>query len=97
MKNLIKLLLVVSTGSLAALPPEYQNENDLDIMVEFTVEHSKVISSLKKIDFETKIIYFADDCKAVFGRKHTKKPDGWVGPADPLEFKKSNCEIDYPE
>ena len=97
MKNLIKLLLIVSTTSLAALPPEYQNEKDLNVMVNFVKDHPKIISTLKKIDFKSKVIYFADDCRAVFGRKHKPKPKGWVGPADPLEFKKSNCEIDYPE
>jgi len=97
MKNLFKLLLFVSTSSLAALPPQYQNEKDLNVMVNFIKEHPKVISSLRKIDFRAKIIYFDDACEAIFGRKHKPKPEGWVGPADPLEFKKSNCEIDYPE
>ena len=52
---------------------------------------------LKKIDFEYKIVYFENDCSAVFARKYKQKPKGWVGPADPLEFKKSNCEIEYPQ
>lgn len=98
MKKLTKVFgFLLSTQVIAALPPEYQNENDLNVMVEFSIKHTKVISNLKKIDLEAKTIYFATDCLAVFGRKHTKKPEGWVGPADPLEFKKSNCEIDYPE
>ena len=97
MKDLIILLLIVTTSSLAALPPKYQNEKDLNVMVKFIKEHPKVISTLKQLDFKSKVIYFSDDCSAVFGRKHKSKPKDWVGPADPLEYKKSNCEIDYPE
>ncbi len=89
--------MLLTSQSFAALPPEYQNEKDLKVMIDFTLKHSKVISNLKKIDLESKTIFFDADCYAVFGRKHSKKPEGWVGPADPLEFKKSNCEIDYPE
>ena len=97
MKKFILILIVISTYSLAALPPQYQNEKDLNVMIGFIKKHPKVISALKKIDFNAKIVYFDDECEAVFSRKHKPKPEGWVGPADPLEFKKSNCEIDYPE
>ena len=90
MKKVIITLVLLSSQSFAALPPKYQNEKDLEVMVDFTLNHSKVISNLKKIDLEAKTIYFDTECYAVFGRKHSKKPEGWVGPADPLEFKKSN-------
>ena len=91
------LILFVSIQCLAALPPKYQNDKDLNVMVTFVKEHSKIISTLKKIDFNAKKVYFGNDCVAVFERKYRKKAKGWVGPADPLEYKKSNCEIDYPE
>jgi hypothetical protein len=95
-KNIL-LLIVLSYAQLAyaALPPQYQNTKDLDVMVEFIKEHPRVSSTLKSIDFANYIIYFDNDCKAVFGRKSTVKPLGWAGPADPLEFKSSNCDVDY--
>ncbi|MEN8218607.1 MAG: hypothetical protein ABFS56_20010 [Pseudomonadota bacterium] len=93
-KNLL-LLIVLSYAQLAyaVLPPQYQNTNDLDVMVEFIEKHPQVSSTLRSIDFADYIIYFGNDCKAVFGRKSTVKPQGWVGPAAPLEFLNSNCDI----
>lgn len=95
----IKLLVLflVSNSSIAALPPEYQNEKDLKVIISFIKSHPAVISTLKSIDFSKKIVYFEKDCHAIFVRKHVSKAQGWVGPADPLEYKNSNCQIDYSE
>ncbi|WP_028862569.1 hypothetical protein [Psychromonas aquimarina] len=96
MKRISVLLFVFlwSTNSPAALPPKYQNANDLDVIVGFIKKHEKVITTLKSIDFEKFTVYFAEDCKAVFARKEIYRPSGWVGPADPLEFKFSTCDLD---
>lgn len=96
MKILLKIIVlsIITNISLAALPPEYQNEKDLKVMINFIQEHENVISTLKSVDFSAKVIHFGDGCTAKFGRRHSAKPKRWVGPADPLEFKKSNCEID---
>ncbi|WP_198263815.1 hypothetical protein [sulfur-oxidizing endosymbiont of Gigantopelta aegis] len=78
----------------AALPPRYQNANDLDVMVSFINTHPAVASSLDFIDFRNKTVIYNVDCKAVFGRKVSFKLPGWVGPAEPLEFKHSSCDVD---
>jgi hypothetical protein len=78
----------------AALPPQYQNHKDLDVMVEFVHSHPVVASGLRTIDLYGYAVYFGDGCKAEFGRKTSLKLPGWVGPADPLEFKSSNCPVE---
>jgi hypothetical protein len=88
------VLLLVLTQAYAALPPQYQNAKDLDVMIEFVKQHPSVISSLKQIDLRQSTVYFGEDCEAVFGRKLVIRMPGWVGPAAPLEFKRSNCELD---
>lgn len=87
-------LLLLATTSEAALPPQYQNAKDLDVMVTFVHQRPRVMSSLRSIDFQSYTIHFGKDCQAVFGRASTPKPPGWAGPADPLEFKSSTCPVD---
>ncbi len=77
----------------AALPPKYQNEKDLRVMVAFAQEHPRIMQSLQSIDLQHFLIRFGDGCQVEFGRAYTPKPRGWVGPADPLEYKRSNCPI----
>ena len=95
MKKIIASLLFIlfPQCSIAALPPKYQNEKDLDVMIRFVKEHQQVMSTLKSIDFKKFMVYFGDDCKASFRRERTPKPEGWVGPADPLVFKSSTCSL----
>jgi hypothetical protein len=95
MKKIIflSIFLLIAQYAIAALPPRYQNIKDLSVMVDYIKEHPEIASSLKSIDFSEYAIYFGNDCKAVFGRKSTIKPPGWVGPADLLEFKESNCSV----
>lgn len=92
MRILSLCLLLVSQITYAALPPRYQNAKDLDVMVGFVKEHPLILSSLKSIDFEYHTIHYGNGCTAIFGREQIQKPQGWVGPADPLEFKKSTCK-----
>lgn len=92
--SLSLVLLFLSQTAYAALPPRYQNMRDLDLMVNFISEHKLILSTLKSIDFENYTIHYKNGCRAIFGRKETPKPPGWVGPADPLEFKRSTCSID---
>lgn len=92
-KIAVVLLLLTAQTALAALPPRYQNVKDLDVMVEFIKRNETVASTLSLIDVDSYTVYFGEDCQAVFGREARPKPPGWVGPADPLVFKRSNCEI----
>ena len=87
-------LLSYVLPSSAALPPEVQSRKDLDVMMHFVHQHPEVSSTLKSINVLNYTIDFGVDCKAEFGRKFVFKLPGWVGPADPLEFKSSNCPID---
>ena len=98
MKTMIATLSVFlyASTALAMLPPKYQNADDLSVMTGFVKKHDRVMETLKSIDFANYAVYFGDDCKAVFGRKAVPKPQGWVGPADRLEFKSSNCDLKLP-
>ena len=88
------LTMVVVEPAQSALPPQYQNIKDLDVMVHFVKAHAMVAESLRRIDLDGHVILFGNDCKAQFGRKHVERPAGWAGPAEPLEFVKSNCPVD---
>lgn len=92
-KIAVILLFVATQTAMAALPPRYQNMKDLDVMVEFIKRNETVASTLSLIDVGSYTVYFGEDCQAIFGREARPKPPGWVGPADPLVFKRSNCEI----
>ena len=78
----------------AALPPQYQNMKDLDVIVEYIRAHPEAAAGLRSIDLGALTVYYGHNCKAVFGRKAIAKPPGWVGPADPLELKSSGCSDD---
>lgn len=93
MKKIIFVLIILlfAQYAIAALPPRYQNIKDLDVMVEYIKENPEMASTLKAIDFSEYTIFYGNGCKAVFGRESTVKPSGWVGPAAPLEFKRSTC------
>lgn len=88
------LMFSCAQFALAALPPRYQNIDDLNVIIEYIQEHPRIASTLESINLTEFTVYFNNGCKAVFGRKWTLKPPGWVGPADPLEFKKSDCPVD---
>jgi len=78
----------------AALPPQVQNEKDLAVMVEYAKSHPKVMATLRTIDLGAKVIHFGAGCKVIFHRKESLKPKMMVGPAEPLEFKRSTCLVD---
>ena len=75
----------------AALPPKFQNEKDLDVMLSYVKSHPDVLSSLQAIDLGILTIYYGDGCSAEFTRKIVDRPAGWVGPAEPLVLKKNFC------
>ncbi|MCP3672029.1 MAG: hypothetical protein GY814_16665 [Gammaproteobacteria bacterium] len=89
------VLLLTAQMTFAALAPKYQNMKDLDVIVEFIKKHEKILSTLETIDFENYTIHYRNGCKAIFGRKDFARLNGWVGPADPLEFMRSTCSVDY--
>lgn len=80
----------------AALPPHYQNQRDLDVMVNYIKSNRLVAIQLKQIDFTKKIVFYGD-CKAYFSRKVINRAPGWVGPAAPLAFSHKKCNIDENE
>jgi hypothetical protein len=93
-KTTIIILLLTSQFSFAALPPQNQNWKDLNVMITFIKEHEKIMATLELIDLENYVVHFSGNCKAIFARKITPKPSGWVGPADPLVFRNSNCSLE---
>jgi hypothetical protein len=88
---LLSIILLFAQSAMAALPPRYQNIKDLDVMVEYIKGHPEIAATLKAVDFSEHTIFYGNGCKAVFDRKSAVKPSGWVGPAAPLEFKRSTC------
>jgi hypothetical protein len=89
------LSIVLGSGVLfAALPPQYQNMKDLNVMMDFVKSHPKVAATIREISVVDRTIYFGAGCKAVFVRKAAANPSGWVGPAEPLVFKRSTCALD---
>ncbi|MEJ2611671.1 MAG: hypothetical protein P8179_16730 [Candidatus Thiodiazotropha sp.] len=96
MKRIV-FLIILSTLieiSEAALPPDYRNELDLDVMVQYIKDHPVVAEGLKWISLKNHTIYFNDCCKVIFGRQETNLPDDYVGPVPPLEFKNTTCPVD---
>jgi hypothetical protein len=78
----------------AALPPQHQHMQDLDAIVAYIREHPEVAAGLRAIDLDTLKVYYGRNCKAVFARRASPKPPGWVGPAEPLELESSGCAED---
>jgi hypothetical protein len=94
-KTILFSLVLTGVGmASAALPPQYQNLKDLDVMVEYIREHPEVAAGLRSIDLGALTVHYGHRCQAVFGRQALPKPPGWVGPADPLELKRSGCSDD---
>ena len=89
------LVLLAATPALAALPPQYQNRRDLEVMLDFIRAHPRVESDLNAIDLDDYTVRFGRDCIARFVREASPKPPGWVGPADPLVFDSATCPVDY--
>lgn len=90
----LSIILLFAQPAIAVLPPQYQNMNDLNAMVNFIKGHPQVAATLRSIDLDGYTVHFGDGCKAEFERKTSQNPPDWVGPANPLEFKKSNCSVD---
>ena len=94
MKKIVLSLIMGSAVLMAALPPQHQNMKDLDTLVTFVKEHPKVAATIREIDVVNKVIRFGAGCKAIFRRKASTKPSGMVGPAEPLELKRTTCPLD---
>jgi hypothetical protein len=95
MKKLLTAALGITLAACAsaALPPQYQNAKDLDVMIAFAKQHQRVISTLKSIDLQTNSVSFGEDCVARFTRTQSQFQPGLVGPAAPLVFSSSNCPL----
>ena len=94
MKKIVSSLMLGSAMLMAALPPQHQNIKDLDTLVAFVKEHPKVAATIREIDVVNRTIRFGAGCKAIFVRKASMKPSGMVGPAEPLELKRTTCPLD---
>ena len=87
--SLVMLLSVSATQ--AALPPDFQNEKDLADVVSYIKSDHEVLSNLRVIDIAEMTVYYGDSCRVQFARKVVEREAGWVGPAEPLEFKSKEC------
>ncbi|MEY3372101.1 MAG: hypothetical protein RLZZ537_569 [Pseudomonadota bacterium] len=95
MKKTAALLLILTLPAQAALPPQYQNRRDLEVMLAFIQQHPRVEAGLNVIDLDAYTVLYERECIASFIRDVQPKPPGWVGPMDPLIFKESTCAVDY--
>lgn len=68
-------LFVTAINAHGALSHAALKLRDLDTMLEFIRQHSKVADSLELIDVVSYTIVFSDGCKAYFIRKKTKYLD----------------------
>lgn len=93
---LVVAFIVAAFGGLAnaALPPDVQTAKDLDVLVAFVKKYPVVAIRLKSIDMQTYSVRFDADCKAEFVRRVIERPLGYVGPAEPLVFSRSNCKLE---
>ena len=88
-------IAIVPIAASAALPPVYQNESDLNVMVEFARSHPLVLESLRAIDLERRLVLYRDTCMARFERPRRATP--MPGPAPALRYVGSNCPIQAAE
>lgn len=92
------ILLLYCQQINAALAPAVQDNKDMKTMKQFVKAHAIIETSLKSIDLQTYTIYFADDCEVKFTRvkNHTDEEEarGWIGPAGPLVFDSSTCDLE---
>jgi hypothetical protein len=95
MKKYTVLLFALALPVQAALPPQYQNRRDLEVMLAFIQQHPRVEAGLNSIDLDTFTVRYERECIATFIRDVQPKPQGWVGPMDPIIFKGSSCALDY--
>lgn len=84
--GLTAALLLSSTAAHAALPPQYQNQKDLQVIVGYVMAHEEIIASLRSIDLDNMVVHYGwhEDCQLHFERKQVRRPSGWVGPAEDL-------------
>jgi hypothetical protein len=95
MKISAALLLILALPAQAALPPQYQNRRDLEVMLAFVQQHPRVEAGLNNIDLDAYTVRYERECIATFIRDVQPKPQGWVGPMDPIIFKESSCPLEY--
>ena len=84
--------LVLMQPAFSALAPQYQNADDLDVMVEYVKQHSAVAAAIKSIDMRGYVIHFGEACTVQFARAASS--GNRPGPAARLEFKSANCPVD---
>jgi len=95
-KYVINLCLgvMLTASAHAAIAPRHANMQDLQSMVDFVGQYQKLAETLDSIDFKNTTVHFNGKCTAVFERK-----DNFIfnfkGPMPPLEFKHSNCALEY--
>ena len=90
--RILCLLLCCFTGvTQSALPPDFQNEKDLADIIAYIKSNHEVLSDLRVIDLAELAVYYGDSCRIQFARKVVKREAGWVGPAEPIEFKAKDC------
>ena len=90
-------VVLLSSAASAALAPNYQNINDLEVMLQFLRQNSYVAATVASLDLRQYVILFGKDCQAVFERepRDASRP-AMPGPQAPLVFKSSNCSLKGP-
>ncbi len=88
-KLLLAVLFFTSLPVLAVLPPRYHNANDLDAMISYIKSNTKIIETLRSIDFQLRAIHYGNNCTVTFRRADVARV--MPGPAAPLVVDKTEC------
>lgn len=92
--GLLAALAALAGAAHAALAPQYQQANDLDVMVAFVKRYPRVASTLRSMDMQTYTVHFGTDCVAAFERPKLERAAGWAGPAEPLVLARTSCKLE---
>ena len=90
---------VSSDQLVQALPPKYQGVSDVKDMLEALEKDELVpVTGFQSINVDESVVYFRDECKAVFKRDDSKDSlqEGFVGPAASLVLDHIECEAQNP-
>ncbi|MCW5633587.1 MAG: hypothetical protein KIT17_09640 [Rubrivivax sp.] len=89
--------LLLSSAALAALAPNFQNIEDLEVMLRLGGQHTHVAATVTSLRVRRNVIHCGKACEAVFERapRDASKPP-MPGPQAPLVFTVSNCSLTGP-
>ena len=87
----VLLSLILVQPVFAALPPPYQNANDLGVPLTRS-KYIKAAAGITSVDMQKYVVHFGTDSSVQFEREVARDPT--PAPAGALTFKSGNCPVD---